>query len=128
MAAGPFLKGFIDELKEKEPGTKKSKHLKRGISMDVKNYCSNVREEIVSRKSQIDNFMKKADRRSGDMDQTAEAIHKINTLVNELESIVSRLETECPADWSSEKARLDEILSEFDRLWQEAAAGSPDDF
>ena len=96
--------------------------------MDVKNYCSNVREEIVSRKSQIDNFMKRADRRSASMDQTSEAIHKINELVNKLESVVSRLETECPADWSSEKAQLDGILSEVDDLWQEAAAGSPDDF
>ncbi|MCF8128757.1 MAG: hypothetical protein K9N10_09595 [Deltaproteobacteria bacterium] len=95
--------------------------------MDVKTYCSNMRGEIESWKSQIADHMKKADRRSADMDDAPQAIRKINELTTEMEEALGRLETECPADWSAEKAQLDGILSDLERLWQEAVEGSPDD-
>ncbi|MEJ2587802.1 MAG: hypothetical protein P8165_09545 [Deltaproteobacteria bacterium] len=95
--------------------------------MDVITYCSNMREEIKEWKSRIDAHMKQADRRSADIDKVPEAIHKINKLVTELEDRVNSLEKQCPADWSSEKAQLDDLFSEVQRLWQEAANGSPDD-
>ncbi len=95
--------------------------------MDVKTYCSNMRSEIESWKSQIADHMKKADRRSAEVDQAPRAIIKISELITELEETIARLEVECPADWSSEKAQLDGILSDLERLWQEAAESSPDD-
>ena len=95
--------------------------------MDVKSYCSNMRNEVESWKTQIDGHMKKADRRSADMNEAPKAILKINELVTEMEEAINRLEVECPADWSAEKARVDGIQKDLERLWQEAAEGSPDD-
>ena len=74
--------------------------------MDVKSYCSNMRNEVESWKTQIDGHMKKADRRSADMNEAPKAIFKINELVTEMEEAINRLEVECPADWSAEKARV----------------------
>ncbi|MDZ7695383.1 MAG: hypothetical protein U5R49_00140 [Deltaproteobacteria bacterium] len=95
--------------------------------MDVITYCSNMREEIDTWKSRINSHMSQVDRRSADIEESPQAIHKINELVTELEQNVKKLENQCPADWSSEKAQLDSLLSEVQRLWQEAADGSPDD-
>ena len=95
--------------------------------MDVITYCSNMRQEIEEWKSRINTQMKQADRRSADIEESPKAVHRINELVTELENRVNGLEKQCPADWSSEKAELDYLLSEVQRLWQEAANGSPDD-
>lgn len=95
--------------------------------MDVKTYCSNMRGEIENWKSQMDSHMKKADRRSADMSEAPKAMLKINELVTEMEETINRLEVECPADWRAEKAQVDNIQKELERLWQEASEGSPDD-
>ena len=95
--------------------------------MDVKSYCSNMRNEVESWKTQIDGHMKEADRRSADMNEAPKAILRINELVTEMEEAINRLEVECPADWSAEKARVDGIQKDLERLWREAAEGSPDD-
>lgn len=95
--------------------------------MDVKTYCANMKEEVETWKSTVNHHMLKADRRSSDVDEALENIHKINDLVGQMEKNVADLEDQCPADWSSEKAQIDDILSEVNRLWQEAADGSPDD-
>jgi predicted nuclease with TOPRIM domain len=95
--------------------------------MDVKSYCANMRGEIEEWKSTINKHLLEADRRSADADEAIGAIHKINDRVSELEQTVDKLEKQCPADWSSERAQLDGILSEVKRLWQEATEGSPDD-
>lgn len=97
--------------------------------MEVKMYCSNMRTEIVSWKAKIFDMMQKMDKRSqGSESQSSNSIKMLSEMVDEIEKKIARLESECPADWSKEKADVDHVISDMNRIWEESLQMSPDDF
>ena len=97
--------------------------------MDVKTYCANMKDEIAAWKAKTDDLIKNLDKRTSTADErTSNSIEELSAMIDDLSKKIDQLETECPADWSKEKAEVDRIISEMNEIWYEAAEMSPDDF
>ena len=97
--------------------------------MEVKEYCVNIRGEIVSWKAKIFDLMRTMDRRFKESDKKSPgSIKVLNDMVDELEKKIDDLEASCPADWSKERADIDQMINDMDKIWKESVELSPDDF
>ena len=97
--------------------------------MEVRVYCSNMRGEILSWKAKIFDLMQEMDKRSLDTaKKSSTSINELSDMINELETKIDQLETECPANWDKERADVEQIISDMNRIWEESVEMSPDDF
>ena len=97
--------------------------------MEAKAYCSNMRGEIISWKGKIFDLMRTMDKRfKGSDKKSSGTIKVLGDMVEELENKVDKLDAECPADWSKERADIDQLINDMDTIWKESVESSPDDF
>ena len=97
--------------------------------MDVKIYCENMKGEIAAWKAKTHNLMKNLDKRTSEVNETtSKSMEELAGMIDDLSKRIEQLETQCPSDWSKEKAEVDRIISGMNEIWQEAAEMSPDDF
>lgn len=97
--------------------------------MEVKEYCSNMKEEIVEWKAKAFDLMRTLDKRFEDSDKkTPNTVKILSDMIEDVEKKLDILETECPADWSTEKAEIEQAIKDMDKIWKESVESSPDDF
>lgn len=97
--------------------------------MEVKEYCVNIRGEIVSWRTKIFDIMQSMDKRFRESDKKSQgSIKVLKDMVDELEKKIDDLEAACPADWSKERADIDQLINDMDKIWEESVEMSPDDF
>ena len=97
--------------------------------MDVKNFCENMRRELVGWKAKAYDLLKAMDKRSATEKQKAGAsMDDLGRMIDEIETKIKRLETQCPLNWDAERIELETMIAELEEKWGEAAEMSPDDF
>jgi hypothetical protein len=101
---------------------------KKGLKMQVQNYCKAMLAEVTAWKEKLEAMKKVAD------SYGTEQKEKILPLIGQLEQEVvnaqmrvQQLETECPSDWSPMKNELDDLFgtigSSVDRAWRDLPPG-----
>jgi hypothetical protein len=96
--------------------------------MEIKTFCSSMRDEMTEWKAKTYDLIRKAQDRSPTPDQTVKAsIDDMKAMIDRIEHTVARLEKECPINWDSEKAEIEQVMCDMRERWSEAAAMSPDD-
>jgi hypothetical protein len=91
-----------------------SKRKKEKVMKDVNSYCDGVVTELSVWKAKLYDVVRKIDKlSSGAKSKFGDQINDLHMYVDELENRISKLRTECPADW---KADQKEMESKFDYL------------
>lgn len=81
---------------------------------DVQSYCDNVVTELSMWKAKIYDVVRRIDKlSSGDKAKVGSQVNDLHMYVEELESRISKLRTECPADWKADRAEME---SKFEHL------------
>ena len=97
--------------------------------MDIQTFCIHVKDEMTGWKAKTYDLMRKMEKMSPYPDKDREAsIAEMGAIIDKIERIVETLERECPVNWDSEKAELDQMICDMKERWSEASASSPDDF
>jgi hypothetical protein len=98
--------------------------------MDVKSYCDTLRQDLTVWKAKIYDIVRAMDKMpSKDRKKAASSVEGLHSLVDNIESRIRKLETECPIDWGPDKMELEkrfkELESSCEMAWPDI---SPDDF
>jgi hypothetical protein len=77
--------------------------------MDVKDYCKSMETEMTAWKAKLYDVMRKVDKLgTAEREKVLPNIEDLHMLLEEMEDRVSKLKTECPAEWSPVKTEIDE--------------------
>jgi archaellum component FlaC len=88
--------------------------------MDVKTYCDNVDTELNSWKARLYDVVRKSARLAADEKKSLEpTIQELHTIVDNLSERIEFLTRECPAEWSQDKAAIDENMNKMKTKWKE---------
>jgi hypothetical protein len=97
--------------------------------MEMKTYCSSMRNEMTAWKAKTYDLIRKAEEVSPSPDQKVKAsIDDMKAMIDRIEQTLEKLEIQCPVNWDSEKAEIEQAMCDMRERWNEAAAMSPDDF
>jgi hypothetical protein len=97
--------------------------------MDIESFCTYMKDEMKSWKAKSYDLIRNMEKMSmGPDEKRAASIAEMGAIIERVEQILKKLETECPANWDSEKAELDNMICDIKERWREASAASPDDF
>jgi hypothetical protein len=102
---------------------------KKGVPMEVKDYCNAMLAEVNAWKNKLDAMKKTAD--SYSTQQKEKVLPLIGQLEQEVATAqmrVDQLEKECPSDWSPTKNELDDLFgtigSNVNRAWKDLEGGN----
>ena len=88
--------------------------------MDARSYCDNVNSELTGWKAKLYDVIRKTEKLPGDhKDKVAPILGELNTLIDDLNERISLLSRECPTEWASDKAHIDERMSKMQHKWKE---------
>jgi hypothetical protein len=85
-------------------------------------------------KAKTYDLIRQAEEMSPSPDQKVKAsIDDMKAMIDQIENTLGKLETQCPVNWDSEKAEIEQVMCDMrerwnEASWNEAAAMSPDDF
>ena len=96
--------------------------------MEVRDYCTDMRGEIITWKAKIFDLMRTMDKRFSASDTRSNSIKVLGDMVKDIEEKIDNLEAECPSDWSDVKADIDQVVNDMNKIWTESVELSPDDF
>ena len=96
--------------------------------MDVKTFCTEMRDEMTAWKAKTYDIIRKTERMSPSPNKKVRAsIDEMKAMIDRIELTLERLEDQCPVNWDSEKAEIEQVICDMRERWSEAAAMSPDD-
>jgi hypothetical protein len=96
--------------------------------MDIATFCTYMKDEMTGWKAKSYDLIRNMEKMSpGPDEKKAASIAEMGALIERVEQILEKLEKECPANWDSEKAKLDNMIRDIGEKWKEASAASPDD-
>jgi hypothetical protein len=76
--------------------------------MDVQDYCKSMETEMTAWKAKLYDVMRKVDRLgTAEREKVLPNIEDLHMLLEEMTDRVSKLKTECPAEWSPVKSEID---------------------
>ena len=91
--------------------------------MDVKDYCRSIEIELNGWKTKMYDMVRKVDRlRAADQNKLTDQVEDLHKHIEDIERIVSTLQTECPADFGPQKKEVDETQTEMKRKYEDAMA------
>lgn len=91
--------------------------------MDVKDYCRSIEIELNGWKTKMYDMVRKVDKlRGADQDKLNAQIEGLHKHIEDIERIVSTLQTECPADFSPQKKEVDDTQTEMKKKYEDAMA------
>jgi len=97
--------------------------------MEMKTFCSSMRNEMAAWKAKTYDLIRKAEDMSPKPNQKVKAsIDEMKGMISRIEGMLEKLERECPVKWDSEKAEIEQVMCDIQERWNEAASMSPDDF
>lgn len=96
--------------------------------MDIKTFCTGMRDEMTAWKAKTYDVMRKTEKISPSPDNKMKAaVDDMKAMIDRVELTLKRLEDQCPVNWDSEKAEIEQEMCNIQDRWNEAAAMSPDD-
>jgi hypothetical protein len=97
--------------------------------MEMKTFCSSMRNEMTAWKAKTYDLIRKAEDMSPKPNPRVKAsIDEMKGMISRIEGMLEKLERECPVKWDSEKAEIEQAVCDIQERWNEAASMSPDDF
>ena len=88
--------------------------------MDAKSYCQNVSAELTGWKAKLYDVIRKTESMPGDAKETVNPmVSELNSLVDDLNASIALLTRECPTEWASDKADIEEKISKMQHKWKE---------
>ena len=98
--------------------------------MDVKTYCDSIGIELTAWKAKLYDVIRKTELLAADEKGTSgrRMVADLNAIIDDLNERIDFLTRECPADWSSHKAEIEDKLSQINDKWKEVwgAMGEPE--
>lgn len=87
--------------------------------MDAKSYCDSVEHELTGLKAKLYDTMRKADRKAGAQKKKIQPlIDELNGIMDDLDTRIARLASECPADFSSDQQAIEGSISKVKDGWK----------
>lgn len=88
--------------------------------MDVTSYCESVNKELTEWKSKVEDIVKKLDKiPSGDKEKVVPQLNELHALIDEIDDSITRLQRECPSEWSPDKIELDSKMARITNIYEE---------
>ncbi len=88
--------------------------------MDVKTFCDSAGADLIGWKAKLYDVIRKTET-LGKVDncEVAPLVRELNQLVDELDDRIKILAEECPLEWDSQKAGIQEKLSQVNTKWKD---------
>lgn len=91
--------------------------------MDVKDYCRSVEVELHGWKAKMYEVIRKVDKlRGAGKDKMQSQVEELHKYIEEMENIVSQLQTECPAEFGPQKKQVEEKTAAMKKKYEDAMA------
>ena len=91
--------------------------------MEVKDYCRSVEVELHGWKTKMYDMVRKVDAlRGADKDKLSSEVEDLHKHIEDIERIVSTLQTECPADFGPQKKEVEETQAAMKKKYEDAMA------
>jgi hypothetical protein len=88
--------------------------------MDVKTYCDNAAADLMEWKAKLHDVIRKTEKLGqAGQDHVAPLVKELNDLVDDVDERIKFLAEECPLEWDSHKAGIQEKLSQVNSRWQD---------
>ena len=88
--------------------------------MEVKSYCDSIGIELASWKAKLYDVIRKSESLDEDgKEKISPMLQELNLMVDELNQRMEYLEKECPTDWSSDEAAIEDNISKMRGKWKE---------
>lgn len=96
---------------------------------DVNGYCDATVSELGLWKARLYDVLRRLEKASsGDKAKVADQINDLYIVVDDMEARIGKLRTECPADWKTDQAELDQKFVHLKGLYNDLNASfSPGD-
>ena len=96
--------------------------------MQVQDFCGQMEKQLITFEESLAKIEAKLDAGGTAVkQQILPVVGDIKNLITELRAQKNRLEKECPADWSDDKSRMEDLVgqigSHMDRMWTELPQG-----
>jgi hypothetical protein len=91
--------------------------------MDVKDYCRSIEVELHAWKAKMYDMVRKVDAlRGAAKDKMSSQVEDLHKHISDVERILTRLQTECPADFSPQKKEIENTQTEMKKKYEDAMA------
>jgi hypothetical protein len=102
----------------------------REVIMDVRDFCSGMEMELMAWKAKLYDAWRKFDKLgTAEREKIQPKIEDLHMIVEELTDRLSQLKTECPADFSPEKKKIEEghvdMRGKYEETMEEIGKASP---
>jgi len=88
--------------------------------MDVKTFCDDAGADLIGWKSKLYDVIRKTESLDQvDKGQVAPLVKELNQLVDDVDKRIQLLADECPLEWDSQKAEIQEKLSLVNTKWKD---------
>ena len=85
--------------------------------MDVKSFCDSAGTDLIGWKAKLYDVIRKTE--TMEKGEVAPLVKELNALVDEIDNRIQYLAEECPLEWDSQKADIQEKLSQMDTKWND---------
>ena len=87
--------------------------------MDVKTFCDSTGTDLIGWKAKLYDVIRKTETLDRvDKGDVAPLVRELNELVDDLDKRIKLLAEECPLEWDSQKAGIQEKLSQVNTKWK----------
>ena len=91
--------------------------------MEVQDYCRSVEAELHGWKTKMYDMVRKVDKlRGADKGKLSTEVEDLHKHIEDIERIVSTLQTECPADFGPQKKEVEETQAAMKKKYEDAMA------
>ena len=88
--------------------------------MDVKNFCDSAGTDLIRWKAKLYDVIRKTETMDKvNQGEAAPLINDLNRLVDDLDKHIKVLADECPLEWGSQKAEIQEKLSQVNTKYND---------
>lgn len=88
--------------------------------MDAKSYCDTINNQLTGWKATIyDTILATRKLKDTEKDKVQPLLDSLNGIIAELNESLEQLRTECPADWSPQKNKIDSKLGELKTTFEQ---------
>ena len=88
--------------------------------MDVKTFCDNAEADLIGWKAKLYDVIRKTENLDKvGRDEIAPLVKGLKQLMDDLDARIQSLAEECPLEWDSQKAGIQEKLSQVSNKWKD---------
>ncbi|MDJ0829015.1 MAG: hypothetical protein QNI92_04125 [Desulfobacterales bacterium] len=87
--------------------------------MDVKSFCDTMEVELIGWKAKVYDVIRRTNQLpDSEQDKVMPMIKDLYAVVDDLNDRIDQLESECPAEWDSQKSEIENRMSRMQDRWK----------